>query len=148
MNQTSTQPQARKASVLCPYHPTHDRILKDHDKAIDDFQSTLSDLRKNSSQSRAEIYNEIKTVERSKVSTNLFYLFISVYSVLYILGIISVYRGMHQNSLTFQSGITDVKVMQAELKAGLSSADQRIQSVTDDIKDLRNEVKSLTKRGF
>lgn len=148
MTTTQQQTTSRRTTVSCPYHTTHDRILKDHDKALDEFQAEIAGMRENSSRSRAEIYNEIKTVERSKVSTNLFYLFISVYSVLYLLGIMSVYRGMHQNSLTFQAGITDVKVMQAEMKAGLSATDQRVKSITDDIGDLRGDIKALTKKGL
>ncbi len=57
---------------------------------------------------------------KSKVPNHLFYLFVSVFSVLYIIGIVAVYTGMHKidKSLSTQiSGVkTDVKVMSTALQ--------------------------------
>ena len=119
----------------CPYHTKHDQLLQSHDKDIDALSAKFDVARERSSQSHADIYTEIKTVDRSKVSTNLFYLFISVYSALYLLGIVFVYKGMHQNSLTFLTGISEVKTMQVELKG-----------LTDEITEIRQDLKIMGRR--
>lgn len=134
-------PERRQKVVLarCANHAEHQRVLKDHDKAIGGLQGEMADRRKTSSEAHGKIYEEIRVVDRSKVPSKLFYLFVSVYSVLFIAGIVSVYQGMHKNALTFKDGITDVKLMQAELKTAISNTQVQINDLKDEVGDLKSD---------
>ena len=101
-------PERRITSVHCACHVKHVKQLTDHEKDIEIMQA-------DSKKDHREIWTDIK----AKVPNHLFYLFISVFSVLYIVGIIAVYTGMHKidKSLSTQIGgiNTEVKVMSTTL---------------------------------
>ncbi len=123
-------PDRREAEIVisqCGCHPKHQRILDDHDKEIDDLKVQIENRRKevNNKMVKDKDWGEREHQGmwegiKSKVPNHLFYLFVSVFAVLYIIGIVAVYTGMHKidKSLSTElSGIkTEVKVMSTTLK--------------------------------
>jgi hypothetical protein len=143
-------PERREFTSLCDHHTEHSRVLADHDKELDRIRAAADQRREASGKAHGDLYEEIKRVERSRVPNRLFYTFISVYSVLFIFGIVSVYKGMTQNALTFQGGLAEVKVMQAEtrseLKAAISGAEAKVSSMKEEIKDLKRDFRAGRRR--
>ena len=123
-------PDRRTADIVlsqCACHPKHERILKDHDSNIATLTKTIESRRvevnSKMEKEKGSIKNDHKLMWddiKAKVPNKLFYLFISVYSVLFIIGIVAVYTGMHKidKSLTTQMGSinTEVKVVSTTLK--------------------------------
>jgi len=140
-------PERRDRLVIgpCGCHPKHQRILEDHDKKFAIIEAARERRGEHMEQAHGDIYEEIKKVERSRVPNRIFYLFVTVYSGLFILGIVSVYSGMHQNALAFQKGLSDVKVMQAELKATAANTGQRVGDMKDEIRELKRDLKDRMK---
>jgi cell division protein FtsL len=138
-------PECREFMMTCDRHAEHGRVLADHDKELDRLRTAMDQRREASGKAHGDLYEEIKRVERSKVPNRLFYTFISVYSVLFVLGIVSVYKGMNQNAITFHDGFAQVRVMQAEtkseLKAAISSAETKVSGMKDEIKDLKRDLR-------
>jgi hypothetical protein len=137
----------------CECHAKHTRILDDHDGEIKGikndlkkgFQSLHDDLGhrreiidKRIEASGRELWDETKVLERGKVSNRLFYTFITVYSVLFIGGIIAVYTGMHNNAITFTQGISEVKIMQTQTNTN-------VDNIKEDVNELKTEFKEYIK---
>jgi chaperonin cofactor prefoldin len=122
-------PERREAIVVtqCKCHPKHTRILDDHDKELNGLKEDLAHRRELLDQRIERIVNnmgeDIKIVDRGKVPNRLFYIFISAYSALFILGIITVYTGMHQNSLNFMQGIN---ALQKETTESFSEIEKQV----------------------
>jgi cell division protein FtsL len=144
-------PERRIIPKECLCHHKHTRILEDHDGELRMIKSDLKDgfkqvhddlahrreiLDQRITNGHREIWDETKILERGKVSNKLFYTFITVYSVLFIAGIIAVYTGMHNNALTFTQGISDVKIMQTKTDAKVEELSNELQEVKTDVKDL------------
>jgi len=140
-------PERRDRLVIgpCECHLKHTRILQEHDEQIKNIKEH-NEARDKYIDDRTERqhFNMWEGIKK-KVSNKLFYLYISVYSGLFILGIVSVYTGMHNNALAFKEELTKVRVIQAEIKTGLEASskmtDQRIGDLKEDIKDLRKDLK-------
>jgi capsule polysaccharide export protein KpsE/RkpR len=131
-------PERRGAvAEYCPHHAEHLRILNDHDRELGLLRASAESRRDASTKAHGELYEEIKMVERSRVPSRLFYVFVSVYSVLFILGIVSVYKGMHQNALVFQAGLSEVKVVQAEAKAEIAGISDSLHELKKDLNQQR-----------
>lgn len=124
-------PERREAILVtqCNCHDKHTRILTDHDDALkqlrldqkdgfkvihDDLAHRREVLDKRIDDGNKELWDETKILERTKVPNRLFYVFVSAYSLLFIAGIVAVYQGMHNNSLDFIAGITELKEEQNE----------------------------------
>ena len=138
-------PERREVLIIgpCACHREHQRILQDHEDEIKELQNNREKQRDHAEKAHGAIYSEINTVDRSKVSNKLFYLYITVYSLFFIGGIVSVYTGMNKNALMFKDGLTEVKVMQSELKTTLKNTDSRIQDLKEEFKDIRAEFKDI-----
>jgi hypothetical protein len=120
-------PDRREDSALhCVCHPKHTRILTDHDEALKALRVDLTRRREILDQRIAEedkkLWEETKALERGKVSNKLFYIFVCVYSVLFISGIVTVYQGMHSNAINFLGGINDLRTEQAEKLTKIESS--------------------------
>lgn len=123
-------PERRSAEIVlsqCACHPKHDRILKDHDDSIATLEKSLESRRQEVNSKMEVHYSDAKEDHKimwdgikSKVPNHLFYIFITVYSVLFVAGIVTVYTGMHtiDKNLTEQisSVKTEVQVMSTTLK--------------------------------
>jgi hypothetical protein len=132
----------RRLSVSCGYHLQHQRILEDHDGDLAELRRGLEQQRRDASSAHGDIYTELKGVDRAKVSNKLFYLFISAYSLLFIAGIVSVYKQATQATITFQEGIADVKLMQTELRSALKNAEARIADINTEVRDLKADIRN------
>ncbi len=123
-------PDRRSAEIVlsqCACHPKHDRILKNHDDSISRLEKTIESRRQEVNSKMETHYSDAKEDHKimwdgikQKVPNHLFYIFITVYSVLFVAGIVTVYTGMHKidKNLTTQIGSvnTEVKVMSNTLK--------------------------------
>ena len=126
----------------CSCHLKHQRVLDQHDKDLESIKVDREKRRKDWEDRMDVHHRDMWTDIKAKVPNKLFYTFISVYSLLFIFGIVSVYKGMHQSALAFQSGISDVKVMQTELKASVKAAESRIDDVRAEVRDLKQDIKA------
>lgn len=134
----------------CSCHLKHQRVLDQHDKDLESIKVDREKRRKDWEDKTESHHKDMWEDIKAKVPNKLFYLFISAYSLLFIAGILSVYTGMHQSALTFQAGISEVKVMQAELKAELKTVivttESQVRDIREDLKDLHQDLKGPQKR--
>lgn len=132
----------------CGCHPKHERVLSDHDKRIDALTKDINERRKeiDSRMERGykDLVRDVVGLEKSKVTNRLFYLFISVYSVLFIGGIITVYTGMNRvdKNLTVQMGDlkTEVKVIDTKVSSHVTASNEIKQNQKDMNKKLDNHI--------
>jgi hypothetical protein len=130
-------PERRDRLVIgtCDCHSKHQRILDDHDREIASIKSSREDQHR-------DMWTDIK----SKVPNKLFYLFISVFSGLFILGIASVYQGMHRNALAFQEGLASVKVTQREIKVILDNTREKVTDLSKEVRTINDHIGPASRR--
>ena len=134
-------PDRRKESsiALCGYHFEHAQILKTHNVKINDLETNhredIKDVENKVSTRSKELFGEMKT----KASNKLLYMFIIGYTAFFVVGIATVYKGMHD----FDKNISEkISVVREEVsKSNVHLLYQR--GLTT---DLKNGMKDINKK--
>lgn len=75
-----------------------------------------------------------------KTPSKLFYLFISIFTIIYISGMVATYKKANENTLIFQNGLTSLRVTQTELKERLTYTADKTDKVEIGIDKLQDKL--------
>ena len=137
----------------CRCHPKHEKVLADHEADINELKQDLKERRaaldERIATNHRELEEDIMALERSKLPNRLFYLFIGTFSVLFIVGIITVYSGLNAAKLSLTEKIgeikTEVKVVEVKVQNHVDSAEKiedKLESIDRKIDDHVLETKN------
>lgn len=149
----------RQFSAPCDCHKKHERVLSDHDIALGDVESSIKGIvserkhdweehDKRREDSLKDLWDDVKIMDRSKVPNKLFYLFVSAYSVLFILGLITVYTGMHKNTLTFTVEAGEIKSSIAIVKKEMQYRTANEEKIERALQEMRTDLNHLSGRYY
>lgn len=124
---------------LCGYHFQHVQILNAHDTKIKDLEinhkDDIKDVEQKMSDRSKDLWDDMKT----KASNKLLYTFIIGYTAFFVLGIATVYTGMHK----FDKNISKELSI---LKEEVSKSNVHLLYQKQLTSDLKEEIKNINKK--
>lgn len=111
----------------CDCHMKHTSKIGDHDVRLSKIENGTKKMEDRLEDRMDENHKEMWKDIKAKVPNRLFYIFISVYSVFFIGGIIAVYTGMNKINLNLTKNIHNVETRLTE----------RISTITTDIEVMK-----------
>lgn len=135
--------ERRKTLVLshCVCHPKHEKVLSDHAEMIKEMRSERNELSRKQDGQHRLMWDDIKTIDHSKVEKRLFYIFVAI--TVGILGF--VYNGIHQVDKAVAVLNTNVELhfdQAKEIKVAIDRVDKK---VNDHIFQTRHQMNGPTK---
>lgn len=115
----------------CDCHAKHESMILDHSRQLEQLYKDREDRRKEWEEKMTSSHERIWKGIESKVSSRLFYLFITAYTSLFVMGVVTLYGKFENNVASIQQTLTEVRLAQTEVKVSLNNTEVRISEIRD-----------------
>lgn len=87
-----------------------------------------------------ELERKVENLSETKTPTKLFYLFVSAFSLFYVIGIVRIYQKTTENTIIFEKGIAGVRVTQTELKEKIAYTTVKSEQVENAVYRMQDKI--------